>query len=165
MEDLIISPKSSKLHLIQALDYFGQAELANNPFGERLCQIFSTEPPQSKTWGDLAWDEYVDLYSCLSPHAPLETKMKTAFRMYDFDENGFLTDADLKTLLETLATPPAKDGARTECLLKPAEVDEVVRRVMRDCDLDGNSRLSYAEFSKVLERIPTFPQRFRIYLR
>ena len=26
-------------------------------------------------------------------------------------------------------------------------------------DLDGNGRLSYAEFSKVLERIPTFPQR------
>jgi hypothetical protein len=33
---------------------------------------------------------------------------------------------------------------------------------MRDCDIDGNHRLSYAEFSKVLDRVPGFTTRFRI---
>ena len=139
----------------------GQEEFANNPFRTRLCQIFSSEPTQSATWGDLAWDEYLDLYSCLSPNAPLEDKMKTAFRMYDFDDNGYLTEQDLAKLLETLATPPTKDGKDNQCLLNANEVKEIVSRVMRDCDIDGNQRLSYAEFSKVLERIPVRAQPHR----
>jgi hypothetical protein len=39
MED-VISPKSSNLHLLQALDYFQQAELANG----RLANFKATEP-------------------------------------------------------------------------------------------------------------------------
>jgi hypothetical protein len=33
-EDFVISPKSSKLHLLQALDYFHQAELANGRYAD-----------------------------------------------------------------------------------------------------------------------------------
>ena len=35
---------------------------------------------------------------------------------------------------------------------------------MRDCDIDGNNRLSYAEFSKVVTRIPDFIPKFRVYI-
>jgi hypothetical protein len=39
MEDVMISPKSSNLHMLQALDYFHQAELANG----RLADFKATE--------------------------------------------------------------------------------------------------------------------------
>ena len=39
------------------------------------------------------------------------------------------------------------------------------RRALVTGDIDGNSRLSYAEFSKVLGRIPDFETKFRIYIQ
>ena len=32
-------------------------------------------------------------------------------------------------------------------------------------DIDGNNRLSYAEFAKVIGRIPDFEVKFRIYIQ
>jgi len=146
--------------LVKQEAVINQSELRNNPFRMRLCQIFSTIEPGKENYGDLSFDEYVDLYNVMSPRAPLEDKMQTAFRMYDYDDNGYLTRDDIKELLVQLSTPPKKD-----CLLEPKEVDDICDRVMRDCDIDGNNRLSYAEFSKVLNRIPDFAAKFRIYIQ
>jgi calcium and integrin-binding protein 1 len=133
------------------------------PLAERLCEVFSSEPAFSPTWGDLNFDEYVDMYNCLSPDAPKDVKMKTAFRLYDFDGNGYLTTEDLEWLLRTIATPPGKkSGKPRNCLFEQPEINDIVERVMRDCDIDGNHRLSYAEFSKVLDRVPGFTNRFCI---
>jgi len=140
-----------------------QSELKNNPFKQRLCQIFSSEPRDSDKYGDLTFDEFVDLYHAMSPRAPREIKMQTAFRLYDYDHNGYLTKEDLAQLLRDLSTTRKKGGVKQ--LLSDEEIEEVVDRVMRDCDIDGNNRLSYAEFSKVLLRIPDFPIKFRIFIQ
>jgi len=135
-----------------------QEELRNNPFRHRLCQIFSSEPINSPTSGDLTFDEFVDLYHCLSPRASTDTKMQTAFRMFDFDGNGFLTTEDLEELLLALAKPPRKG----KCLWARSDVRAICERVMRDCDIDGNGRLSYAEFTKMMSRVTDFHQKFSI---
>ena len=83
--------------------------------------------------------------------------MQTAFRMFDFDQNGYLTVSDLNELLMTIATPKGKP-----CLMKKAEIESVCERVMRDCDIDGNGRLSYAEFAKVVNRMPDFTAKFKV---
>jgi hypothetical protein len=117
-------------------DIVGQEEFANNPLARRLCKIFSSEPS-----GDLSFDEYVDLYNVLSPRASLEVKMQAAFRMYDLDDNGFLTTDDLAGMLQTIATPPPKGKKVYDCLLTDNEVQEVVNRVMRDCTRKTAPRL------------------------
>ena len=52
----------------------------------------------SATWGDLSFDEFVDLYNVMSPRATKEVKTQTAFRIYDFDANGYLTADDIAQL-------------------------------------------------------------------
>jgi len=152
-----------------------QEEFCFNPFAERLCKIFSSEEKESaETYGDLDFDEYVDLYNVLSPKAKKETKIQTAFRLYDADDDGYLTPDDLTTLLKTVAmTQPAAKGSSAEAkgaggepegLLEEDEVKQIVERVMRECDIDGNGRLSYAEFAKVLGRIPEFPAKFAVFI-
>lgn len=132
-----------------------QEEFRNNPFRYRLCQAFSSEPltlddgSVNPDHGALSWDEYVDLFSCLSPKASLDVKMQTAFRMFDFDQNGYLTVSDLNELLMTIATPKGKP-----CLMKKSEIESVCERVMRDCDIDGNGRLSY-DYPHVENRAPS----------
>ena len=44
------------------------------------------------------------------------------------------------------------------------EIKDIVERVMRDCDIDGNSRITYNEFARVIDRIPDFTTNFRIYM-
>lgn len=44
MEDFVISPKSNNLHLLQALDYFHQAELANG----RLANFKAAEARKAR---------------------------------------------------------------------------------------------------------------------
>ena len=94
--------------------------------------------------------------------------MQTAFRLYDFDGNGYLTPPDIESLIQCIAVETRKSLLSSDKVtnhLQASEVTEIVERVMRDCDIDGNGRLSYAEFSKVLKRIPDFSERFRIYIQ
>ena len=134
------------------------------PLADRLCQIFSSEPADSPSFGDLGFDEFVDLYSCLSQRASREDKMQTAFRMYDIDNNGYISSEDLEQVLALLSTAPPKDGTDGEPkgLLTPDEISSIVSRVMRTCDVDGNSRLSYLEFTKMVERVPQFAANFSL---
>ena len=134
-----------------------QVELKNNPFAARLCEIFTSFQPGDRQYGDLFFDEYVDLYSCMSPTASREVKMQTAFRLYDFDGNGYLSPEDIIELIKLLS----KRRTGTS-LLDDTEVTDICERVMRDCDIDGNNRLSYSEFGKVLGRMPDFAAKFRI---
>ena len=111
-------------------DVMQQEEFVNNPFAKRLCEIFSED--QS---GDLCFDEYVDLYNVLSPRASLDVKMQTAFRLYDLDNNNYLNQDDLRGMLRTIATPPARGKKENGCLFTDNELSEIVGRVMRDCAL------------------------------
>ena len=57
-----------------------------------LCLNFQT----------LTFDEFVDLFSVFSARAPKSEKIKVAFRMYDFDDNGFIDPVDLEMVIETM---------------------------------------------------------------
>ena len=74
-----------------------QPELANNPFRYRLAEIFSSDGS-----GGLYFEEFVDLYHNMSARAPLKDKIHTAFRVYDFDRDGYIMHEDLEKLLVTL---------------------------------------------------------------
>ena len=71
-------------------------EFDNNPFAPRLCEVFSADGS-----GDLGFDELLDMFHALSPKAAKEVKILTAFRVYDFDGDGFLNAADISTLIRT----------------------------------------------------------------
>ena len=108
-----------------------QPEFKHNPFKGRLCQIFTSVVDESSPqYGDLTFDEFVDMYNCLSPHAPLDVKMQTAFRLYDFDNNGYLTKEDIAMLLKTITFVPPKGE---EELLDNETRENIIERVMKDC--------------------------------
>ena len=72
----------------------------------QLCAAFTSDESGA---GALSFEDYVDLYAAFSPKASFDTKARAAFRMYDFDGDGFLSEGDLTTLLATLTTPPGAD--------------------------------------------------------
>lgn len=107
-----------------------QSEFRNNPFRERLCYCFtSIDESDADNYGDLTFDEFVDLYNVMHVRAPKDIKMQTAFRLYDFDGDGYLKQCDLEALLTCISSPRGKPS-----LLSSEEQKDIVERVMKDCE-------------------------------
>lgn len=58
----------------------GIAELACNPFADRICHVFSSDQT-----GDCTFEDFLDMMSVFSDQAPKSVKSEHAFRIFDFD--------------------------------------------------------------------------------
>lgn len=138
-----------------------QPEFRCNPFAKQLCIAFSSDGT-----GNLNFDEYVDLYHVLSPKASQQVKVEVAFRVYDYDSDGYINDDDLYKLVQALTSrakgggkPGNADdaaGAETNAkkeLLADDNIRSVVDAVMGTCDLDGRGQLSFHEFKRVVDKL------------
>ncbi|XP_045156241.2 calcium and integrin-binding family member 2-like [Mercenaria mercenaria] len=122
-------------------------ELRENPFCERICQVFSEDGS-----GDMNFDDFLDMFSVFSEAAPRDIKCVYAFKIYDFDGDNFLNRFDLEKTLRCLT--------RNE--LTVDEVSFIVDKVIEEADLDDDNMLSYIEFEHVISRSPDFLNTFHI---
>lgn len=132
---------------IPAIEVEAMPELKENPFCERICQVFSEDGS-----GDMSFDDFLDMFSVFSEAAPRDIKCVYAFRIYDFDGDSFLNRIDLERTLRCLT--------RNE--LTEEEVSFVVEKVIEEADLDDDNMLSYIEFEHVISRSPDFLNTFHI---
>lgn len=66
--------KNAKLPMTKILQY---PELKVNPFGDRICKIFSSSHD-----GDCTFEDFLDMMSVFSETAPKSVKAEHAFRMF-----------------------------------------------------------------------------------
>ncbi len=71
-------------------------ELKENPFKERLCQIFSANGQ------GINFEEFLDMFSVLSSHAPWELKAAYAFRVFDYNGDAAICEEDIKQIVTSL---------------------------------------------------------------
>ncbi|KAK4358468.1 hypothetical protein RND71_020697 [Anisodus tanguticus] len=64
-----------------------------------------------------------------------EEELKEAFRVFDKDQNGFISAAELRHVMTNLGEK-----------LTDEEVDEMIR----EADVDGDGQINYDEFVKVM---------------
>lgn len=122
-------------------------ELRENPFRRKICEAFSRDGE-----GNLSFEEFLDLLSVFSEQAPRDIKVFYAFKIYDFDRDGFISQADLKSVLKALT--------RNE--LSPEEHQQIAEKVIEEADVDGDGKLSLLEFEHVIIRAPDFLSTFHI---
>ncbi|XP_052322830.1 calcium and integrin-binding family member 2 isoform X3 [Oncorhynchus keta] len=122
-------------------------ELNENPFRNRIVESFSEDGA-----GNLSFNDFVDMFSVLSETAPRELKAIYAFKIYDFNVDNFLCKEDLEKTLNKLT--------REE--LSPEEVTLVCEKAIQEADLDGDSKLSFADFENMITRAPDFLSTFHI---
>ncbi|EDQ92712.1 uncharacterized protein MONBRDRAFT_14080 [Monosiga brevicollis MX1] len=125
-------------------------ELAQNPFKDRICKVFSED-----NTGDLAFEDFLDMLSVFSETATRDVKSSYAFRIFDFDNDLYLNKQDLIKTIELLC-------GRDEDGLQPHEVELIADKILEESDLDGDHQLSYVEFEHVVERAPDFAENFRM---
>ncbi|XP_076037480.1 calcium and integrin-binding family member 2-like [Oratosquilla oratoria] len=124
------------------------AELKENPFRRRICEVFSGD----MCTASLSFDQFLEMFSVFCNHCPRDIKAAYAFRIYDFDNDGYVSEDDLARAVKHL----------TRDLLTTEEHTTIVAKVLEESDVDCDGRISLSEFSHVILKSPDFLNNFHI---
>uniref|UniRef100_A0A7M4G2U9 Calcium and integrin binding family member 3 n=1 Tax=Crocodylus porosus TaxID=8502 RepID=A0A7M4G2U9_CROPO len=122
-------------------------ELKDNPFRQRIAEVFSEDGE-----GNMTLDDFLDMFSVLSEMAPRDLKASYAFKIYDFNNDDYICKSDLEKTVNKLT--------RNE--LTPEEVSLVCEKVIEEADLDNDGKLSLEDFQHMIVRAPDFLSTFHI---
>ncbi|XP_049816033.1 calcium and integrin-binding protein 1-like isoform X1 [Schistocerca nitens] len=139
--------KNAKLPMSKILQY---PELRVNPFGDRICRIFSSSHD-----GDCTFEDFLDMMSVFSDEAPKAVKAEHAFRIFDFDGDDMLGVSDLRKVVERLTGPQR---------LSEQDMQHLIQNILEEADLDDDGALSFAEFEHIISKSSDFANAFRIRL-
>ncbi|XP_006880764.1 PREDICTED: calcium and integrin-binding family member 4 [Elephantulus edwardii] len=121
--------------------------LRANPFRDRICRVFSHD-------NVFSFEDMLGMASVFSEHACPSLKIEYAFRIYDFNENGFIDEEDLQNIILRLLN---SDDVSEELLV------DLTNHVLRESDLDNDNMLSFSEFEHAMAKSPDFMSSFRIH--
>eukprot|EP00092_Neocalanus_flemingeri_P001249 GFUD01001334.1.p1 GENE.GFUD01001334.1~~GFUD01001334.1.p1 ORF type:complete len:150 (+),score=70.03 GFUD01001334.1:37-486(+) len=85
--------------------------------------------------GTIEFNEFLDMMKKKASEVDEEAELKEAFKIFDRDKDGFISMKELKKVTSMLGTVLTKE-----------EIDEF----MAEADVDGNGKLDYDEFVKML---------------
>lgn len=135
-------------------------ELRVNPFGDRICKIFS-----SSNDGDCTFEDFLDMMSVFSDACPKPVKAEHAFRIFgmlisiflipiinihisDFDGDDMLGVSDLKQVIERLV---GSDNSLTD-----NDIKHLIQNILAEADLDDDGALSFPEFEHIIDKSSDF---------
>ncbi|XP_064197399.1 calcium and integrin-binding family member 3-like isoform X2 [Anguilla rostrata] len=122
-------------------------ELKDNPFRQRIAEVFSEDGN-----GNMTLDDFLDMFSVLSEMAPRDLKAYYAFKIYDFNNDDYICQRDLEKTLNKL----------TQNELSLGQVRMVCQKVIDEADLDNDGRLSLEDFQHMIAGAPDFLSTFHI---
>ncbi|XP_067999707.1 calcium and integrin-binding protein 1 isoform X2 [Melanerpes formicivorus] len=130
-------------------------ELRANPFQHQICRVFSTSEARDDS---MSFEDFLDMLSVFSDSATLDIKSHYAFRIFDFDEDGVLDRNDLEKLVNCLT------GQGEESRLNSTEMEQLIRNILEESDIDKDGTINLSEFQHVISRCPDFASSFKIVL-
>uniref|UniRef100_A0A1I8HZV7 Ca2+/calmodulin-dependent protein phosphatase calcineurin subunit b n=1 Tax=Macrostomum lignano TaxID=282301 RepID=A0A1I8HZV7_9PLAT len=102
-------------------------ELQQNPLVQRVIDIFDTDQN-----GEVDFKEFIQGMSQFSVRGDKEAKLRFAFRIYDMDKDGFISNGS------------------SFSNLKDAQLQQIVDKTIIFADKDGDGKISYAEFCDIV---------------
>ncbi|XP_021016444.1 calcineurin subunit B type 2 [Mus caroli] len=111
-------------------------ELQQNPLVGRVIDIFDTDGN-----GEVDFHEFIVGTSQFSVKGDEEQKLRFAFRIYDMDNDGFISNGELFQVLKMMVGNNLKDW----------QLQQLVDKSILVLDKDGDGRISFEEFSDVVK--------------
>ena len=103
--------------------------LGQNPTEAELLDLISEVDADGS--GTIDFDEFLVMMSRNARDMDSEEEIREAFRVFDKEGNGFISEAELRTVTTNL-------GLKL--------TDEELEEMVREADLDGDGEVSYEEF-------------------
>ncbi|KAJ1657617.1 Calcineurin subunit B [Dispira simplex] len=118
-------------------EFLSIPQIANNPLAQRLIDIFDADGG-----GDVDFQEFITGLSIFSARGNKEDKLRFAFKIYDIDRDGYISNGELFMVMKMMVGSNLEDE----------QLQQVVDKSIRDADQDGDGRISFQEFCKFVER-------------
>lgn len=113
------------------------SSVSGNPLAGRLLELFDTDRS-----GDINFGEFVAGLSIFSARTDPKKKLRFAFDIYDLDQDGYISNGELFVVLRMM----------TGEHLKPAQLQQIVDKTIRDADTDGDGRIGFEEFCAIVQK-------------
>lgn len=110
-------------------------ELAVNPLVKRVISIFDENNDDN-----VNFKEFINALSVFNTRGDKQDKLKFAFRVYDIDNDGYISNGELFTVLKMMVGNNLSD----------VQLQQIVDKTILEADEDGDGKISLQEFSKVL---------------
>ncbi|TRY61378.1 hypothetical protein TCAL_08432, partial [Tigriopus californicus] len=128
-------------------------ELGHNPFRDRICDVFSSEQGRK-----LNFLEFLDICSVFNENASQEAKIKRAFQIFDFDNDGFIGKGDISKVIKTIVP----DDSNTNLNITDAVSDQIFKEFGGP---EENKLLTKFQVQEMLEKSPEFADNFTFALQ
>lgn len=145
--------------------FYQLSEIENNPFKEDLIRIFNTDTEKHDRPGGpwLSFYDFVDMMNVLSERAPAELKADYAFRLYDMNGDGKITEDDVEVVVEKLVGCENDD----EKIMMQKETlkdknKQLTNNLFSEIDIDNDGEIELNEFKNVISKYPRFSDHFKL---
>ena len=91
--------------------------------------------------GDVDFQEFVLGLSAFSSKGNKEEKLKFAFKVYDIDRDGYISNGELFIVLKMMVGSNLKDQ----------QLQQIVDKTIMEADKDGDGKISFEEFQSMVE--------------
>jgi len=119
-------------------EFMSLPELQQNPLVQRVIEIFDQDGN-----GELDFKEFIEGVSQFSVKGDKLSKLKFAFRIYDIDNDGFISNGELFQVLKMMV------GTN----LKEEQLQQIVDKTIIYADVDGDGKISFDEFSTIVSKL------------
>ncbi|ODQ77341.1 hypothetical protein BABINDRAFT_54671 [Babjeviella inositovora NRRL Y-12698] len=111
--------------------------VSSNPLAPRLMEVFDEDGG-----GSVDFQEFIDGLSVFSVRGDIDQKLRFAFKIYDIDRDGFISNGELYLVLKMMVgTHLAKE-----------QLQQLVDRTIMENDKDGDGKLSFEEFKNAVDQ-------------
>ncbi len=121
---------------LEIQEFMALNKVADNPLASRFIQHLDTNQN-----GMVDFGEFLAGLSAFGKYGKIEDKLMFIFRLYDANDDGFISNGDLFNTLKIMVGENLANGP----------LQQVVDKTIREADLDGDGRLSYDEFKTFVE--------------
>jgi|EP00769_Ergobibamus_cyprinoides_P004517 serine/threonine-protein phosphatase 2B regulatory subunit len=120
---------------ISAEEFLMIPELCMNPLANRVIAIFDENRDDS-----VNFREFITALSVFSARGDREDKLKFAFRVYDIDGDGEISNGELFQVLKMMTGDHLSD----------VQLQQVVDKTIMQADRSGSGSINFEEFCSVL---------------
>ncbi|KAF7508504.1 Calcineurin subunit B [Endocarpon pusillum] len=121
---------------IERDEFLSLPQVSSNPLATRMIAIFDEDGG-----GDVDFQEFVTGLSAFSSKGNKEEKLHFAFKVYDIDRDGYISNGELFIVLKMMVGSNLKD----------MQLQQIVDKTMMEADLDGDGKISFEEFTRMVE--------------
>jgi len=116
-------------------EFMSLPELQQNPLVRRVIDIFDDDGN-----GEVDFKEFIQGLSHFSAKGDMESKLKFAFRIYDMDNDGFISNGELFQVLKMMVGNNLKD----------TQLQQIVDKTILFHDKDKDGKINFEEFCSVV---------------